>query len=925
MTSTSFEPETLDEINNSFNIVDLIGNSPKVMNFRQTSGGQYVGHTNLDSKSKASLKVNSLTGEWHDLAAGIGGRALHWIGYEAGYTNFTGRDFVEVVQLAADRAGVELKGLSEEEKGSIQEWKELKRLWAEAAQTYHNNLKNKPELYDFIKTKWGLNKETVDKYKIGYANEYKNLHKLNQTTLGKSGILKADERGKEIFHDRITFPYWKRDEVVYFAARATRDDVIPKYMKLMVCKEKQEYVSPLVQNSFFYGEDSVTGQKECVITEGVTDCLSMLQTGFPCISPVTKEFREKDGPKLIQLCKRLDTVYICNDNDENNAGRDGALKTAALLEKEGISVRIVILPRPEGVNKVDIAEYMKTHTSDDFKKLQAESLGLWEFKLSLVKVPVKTLDRIRAFEAFISNDLHAMNQVEWKVFVKKEVIEKYGFKVSDVRQIIAETINKRNSESIDKNGDNKGPSLPIFDLDSTSGRGVVYKILTDDFLKLYKPVITFADSEELRIYQDGVYSNFEGSAEMKINNYITEDLALQKYGACLSPGHTENVIKKIKNKTHVLRSEVDNDPFKIAVKNGVIDVKTRELSKPTPACYYISKIDIEYNPDIKPVPEFDEYLKTTFKGVEWQIPVMQELVGYCLYRAYPYEFLVFFTGDGRNGKGLFFQLLGHLVGKHNLSSIPLDEIVRKQSEFTLCDLYGKMVNLCGEIGKTRISETRDIKMLTGKDDCRGRFPYQRGFVFRNYAKMFFSMNEPPVIEDFTVGMKNRIKIYDFPNEFLTGKNAIDDLEEKLTTPEALTGLLNWALDGLNRLLNNHGKLSDIRTAAQMGIVYEKKSRPMYYFVRDCIAEKPLNVVLREELEQAYTDYAKENNLPSLSKEKIREKLIHECRDVGIKVELTQKYKTQLIKEYQDRVDIPLRPRVYTGIEILKPQTKQNTL
>jgi len=85
------------------------------------------------------------------------------------------------------------------------------------------------------------------------------------------------------------------------------------------------------------------------------------------------------------------------------------------------------------------------------------------------------------------------------------------------------------------------------------------------------------------------------------------------------------------------------------------------------------------------------------------------------------------------------------------------------------------------------------------------------------------------------------------------------------------------------------------------------------------------VVLHEELEQAYTDYAKENNLPSLSKEKIREKLIHECRDVGIKVELTQKYKNQLKYEYQERAEIPLRPRVYTGIEILKPQTKQNTL
>jgi DNA primase catalytic core len=438
MPQAYFTQDTLDKIINSLNIVDLIGNSPKVMDFRHVSGEQYVGHTNPDSNSKASLKVNGQTGEWHDLAAGIGGRALHWVGYEAGYTDFTGRDFIEVVQLAADKAGVELNELNEQEKGAIQEWKEIKKLLTEAADTYHNNLKNKPELYEFIKNKWGLDKEIVDKYKIGYATDFKSLHKLNEITLKKSGLIKVDDREHEIFHDRITFPYWKRGEVLYFAARAMGEDVKPKYMKLMVNKQDQEYISPLVQNNAFYGEDSVIGKKECVITEGVTDCLSMLQAGFACISPVTKEFKEADTPKLIQICKRFETIYICNDNEENNVGRDGALKTAALLEKEGISVKIVILPRPEGVKKVDIAEYMKIHTAEDLKRLQEKSLSLWEFKLSLVKVPEKPVDRLRAFDNFISNDLGAMKPFEWDIFVKNDVRKCFHLNLVDIKEMIKE-------------------------------------------------------------------------------------------------------------------------------------------------------------------------------------------------------------------------------------------------------------------------------------------------------------------------------------------------------------------------------------------------------------------------------------------------------------------------------------------------------
>ena len=126
-----------------------------------------------------------------------------------------------------------------------------------------------------------------------------------------------------MFAGRIIFPYWKNGKVVYLIGRETEEtpeaerEKGMKYKKLLVHKEGREYVSSSVQNSYFYGEDSLRGSYYCVITEGVADCIAMLQAGISCISPVTVQFRERDHPKLISLTKGLSKVFICNDNETN--------------------------------------------------------------------------------------------------------------------------------------------------------------------------------------------------------------------------------------------------------------------------------------------------------------------------------------------------------------------------------------------------------------------------------------------------------------------------------------------------------------------------------------------------------------------------------------------------------------------------------
>lgn len=89
----------------------------------------------------------------------------------------------------------------------------------------------------------------------------------------------------------------------------------------------------------------------------------------------------------------------------------------------------------------------------------------------------------------------------------------------------------------------------------------------------------------------------------------------------------------------------------------------------------------------------------------------------------------------------------------------------------------------------------------------------------------------------------------FPNQFL-GEKADQDIIKKLTTPEALSGTLNWALEGLKRLFENNGfkmkmGLEDIKEK------YLFTSDPIAYFIDDCIEQGDGYAFAKEECYSAF--------------------------------------------------------------------------
>lgn len=464
-----------------------------------------------------------------------------------------------------------------------------------------------------------------------------------------------------------------------------------------------------------------------------------------------------------------------------------------------------------------------------------------------------------------------------RICKKKDIMEGWKLPVDAYNKVLEEcekqgietgrtklTVNKDTPEP-----ENTTSHTNLADLNNNSG--VFYNSIADLFIEKYHAKTL--EGGDLRIYEDGIYPEIK-------NKYIINNLVMKtavENGVDLTPNRITTAIEMIKVKTPYIQPEENLN--KIAVSNGVLDVITWEFTPFSPDIVFLNKLPVEYNPDA-PKPEmFLESLDRTFKGVEYQISTLQETFGYCFYRKYPIAAIFFFLGDGKNGKTIIIRILSSLLGDENTSGLTISDIAQPKNEHILMDLRGKYANVCGDVGKKKIDDTAFLKMITGRDKIRARGLYKDSVTFINHAKAIFALNQLPEIEDFSDGFKRRIKIIDFPNKF-DGDSEIAELDEAIIKAGELPGILNWALEGLKRLIENN-KFSNEKTVAEVGIEYDMKSNPVSHFVRACIDENLENVEETSKVLEHYMEYRQKYGLPTLSKKEFKRKFIKACEDIGI--------------------------------------------
>lgn len=235
----------------------------------------------------------------------------------------------------------------------------------------------------------------------------------------------------------------------------------------------------------------------------------------------------------------------------------------------------------------------------------------------------------------------------------------------------------------------------------------------------------------------------------------------------------------------------------IGLKNSVLDLETMEEFPYSPRWVINNKINIDYNPKA-----YSKVLDNTLTKVacgDTQIrTLVEEMVGYTLYRKNSMQVCFILTGEGSNGKSTILNVVKKLIGKQNYSSLDLREL---ETTFGPAEMYNKLANIGDDISAKYLENSSVFKKVVTGESFIAQRKYAQPFELESYATQIFCANELPQVHDKSDGFSRRIIIVPFNARFKTSDADYDPfIEDKLLSDESIQYLLNLAIDGLRRII-----------------------------------------------------------------------------------------------------------------------------
>jgi putative DNA primase/helicase len=209
-----------------------------------------------------------------------------------------------------------------------------------------------------------------------------------------------------------------------------------------------------------------------------------------------------------------------------------------------------------------------------------------------------------------------------------------------------------------------------------------------------------------------------------------------------------------------------------------------------------------------------------------------------------------FVGGGHNGKSTILDMIKNFLGKRNYSSIGLDELADR---FKIAELEHKLANIGDDINNISLKKTGTIKKLFTGNSITVERKGERPFELEPYAKMIFSANEIPRSYDKTEGFYSRLMFIPFDAEFSAEDEDYDpNIEDKITTDNAMSYLLNIALKGIQRLMTK-GEFTQPQRVLEVMNQYRTDNSTTLSWVAD--QEITLEQVLETPSSDLYSDFA----------------------------------------------------------------------
>lgn len=339
-----------------------------------------------------------------------------------------------------------------------------------------------------------------------------------------------------------------------------------------------------------------------------------------------------------------------------------------------------------------------------------------------------------------------------------------------------------------------------------------------------------------------------------------------KYG-----GHKyrKTMLQDAKDVYFFAKEDLDSNLDLFNCKNGTYNLKTGEFYPHNPDDLLSKCSNVVYEPEARS-ELFESFLSNIMEGDREKIDYLQKIFGYALTAETSMECCwILYGASTRNGKSTLVETLAYMMGGKDgyAENTPPETLAQKknkdsrQASGDIARLDGCRFLNASEPPKRMLFDAALLKTLLGRDSVTARHLYQSEFEFVPHFKLFINTNYLPQIQDETLFTSGRIVVVPFERHF-SAEEQDRTLKDRLRTPENISGIFNWCLEGLRRF-RQEGAIppKSIQTAVE---AYRKDSDKLGLFMEECLEPSETNV-MGNAVYQRYSHWCSENGYACESK------------------------------------------------------------
>ena len=440
--------ETVDRIYAAANIVDIVGDYVTL----KRKGVNYVACCPFHNEKTPSFVVSPSKGVYKCFGCGKGGNAVTFVMEQESVS------YPEALKMVAKRYGIEVReeALSEEELRRNDDRESMFALNGWAAEYFANFLHRDSEGINvglsYFRQKRGLTEATIKKFGLGFCPSKGDRMSQDALAAGykqefllSTGLsLVSDHNGGlyDRFRDRVIFPVHNiSGRIVAFGGRTLRTDKqVAKYQN---SPESEIYSKKRELYGLYFAKRAIQQQDFAILVEGYLDVISMHQAGIENVVASSGTSLTTEQIRLLgRFTKNITVIY-----DGDSAGIHASLRGIDMILKEGMNVRVVLLPEPE-----DPDSFARSHSAAEVRDyIRDNERDFLDFKARLLLKDAQG-DPIRK-AALIGDMVQSIAQIPDPI--QRSVYIKECARIMDIDEqiLIAEVARKRLTSSGDRETD----------------------------------------------------------------------------------------------------------------------------------------------------------------------------------------------------------------------------------------------------------------------------------------------------------------------------------------------------------------------------------------------------------------------------------------------------------------------------------------